>query len=102
MIFDKDTEAILRSEIIIADADNNSVGTTAEMGQVWGINYIFKRIGHILETAENAYELRILLAQLAGEIPYKEVHWQITDIPESGHRCSHSINQYLHGLMKDF
>jgi nucleoside 2-deoxyribosyltransferase len=54
-IFAKDTEAILESEIIIAEVDNNNVGTTSEMGQIWGINYMLKRInatGCIDQTAK--------------------------------------------------
>lgn len=104
MIFNKDTNAILKSQVIIADADNNSVGTTAEMGQIWGINYMINRLNEIIESATDPYEVSIMVSQLLDEIPYKEVLWQTTDvrdtdIPEAGHRRSHSMNQYLYGLM---
>lgn len=104
MIVKKDTDAILRSEIIIADVDNNSVGTTTEMGQIWGLNYMIERLQTIIEEATDSNEIAIKVKELLVEIPYKEVLWQTTDvrdtnIPEAGHRRSHSINQYLYGLM---
>lgn len=110
MIFDKDTKAMLDAEVIVVDVDNNSVGTTSEMGQMWGINYMIKRLDKILEDAENAENFAEYVAThvigLLMEIPYKNVYWQTTDIrdtntPESGHRRSHSINQYLYGMMLD-
>ncbi|MEX3713439.1 nucleoside 2-deoxyribosyltransferase [Cytobacillus horneckiae] len=104
MIVKKDTDAILCSEIIIADVDNNSVGTTTEMGQIWGLNYMVERLQTIIEEATDSNEIAIKVKELLVEIPYKEVLWQTTDvrdtnIPEAGHRRSHSINQYLYGLM---
>jgi hypothetical protein len=51
-------------------------------------------------------EFDLLVHDLMSEIPMKTVHWQTTDIrdtdiPESGHRRSHSLNQYLYGMMLD-
>lgn len=104
MIVKKDTDAILKSEIIIADVDNNSVGTTTEMGQIWGLNYMIKRLQTIIAESATQEEISNKLNELLIEIPYKEVLWQTTDvrdtdIPEAGHRRSHSMNQYLYGLM---
>jgi nucleoside 2-deoxyribosyltransferase len=113
MIFAKDTAALLEAEVIVVDVDNNSVGTTSEMGQMWGINYMLDRLAMIVQLANmewNEDDFNHAVAQgvkaLLNEIPHKEVHWQTTDvrdtdIPEAGHRRSHSINQYLYGMMLD-
>lgn len=105
-IFKKDTDAILKSNIIVVDVDNNSVGTTAEMGQVWGINFMLLKLQEIVVNANTSDDILEGLVNLINEIPFKQVHWQTTDvrdtdIPESGHRRSHSLNQYLYGMMLD-
>ncbi|MED1088317.1 nucleoside 2-deoxyribosyltransferase [Bacillus proteolyticus] len=110
-IFAKDTTAILESNIIIFDADNDSVGTTTEVGQVWGINYMRKRLVGILDNAANeglcADEVLYNIRNLLEEIPYKNVHWHNSDIrnvkraSETGLRRSFSLNQYLHGCLLD-
>jgi nucleoside 2-deoxyribosyltransferase len=124
MIFAKDTAAMLEAEVIVVDVDNNSVGTTAEMGQMWGVNYMLERIEKVFHTATEmtlekygnhwgeealAYQNQSIVLGLHAirlNIPKKEIHWQTTDvrdtdIPEAGHRRSHSINQYLYGMMLD-
>lgn len=105
-IFKKDTEAILQSEIIVADADNDSVGSTCEIGQIWGLNYMHKRIKEIMDSTKDDSELRDKLEALLEEVPYKEVYWQCTDVrnvdtTESGLRRSYSLNQYLYGCLLD-
>jgi hypothetical protein len=111
MIFAKDTQAMLDAEVIVVDVDNNSVGTTAEMGQMWGVNFMLELLDDIVRRSEDETnpdaKNRIIAAgvrNLMRAIPYKHVLWQTTDvrdtdIPESGHRRSHSLNQYLHGMM---
>lgn len=113
-IFMKDTAAILESDVVVADVANTSVGTTAEMGQVWGINYMLERLFDIVrkanaeETNEDDFNHSVVrgVERLLNKIPQKIVVWQTTDIRdtdimEHGHRRSHSINQYLYGMMLD-
>lgn len=105
MIFRKDTDAILKAKNIIFEADDNSVGTTTEVGQTWGINYMWGRIADVLMKNGDG-DLRKAFHDLLDEIPVKKVYWQITDvrhtdIPEVGARRSHSLNQYLHGCLLD-
>lgn len=98
-IFREDTKAILESDIIVADIHNDNVGTTFEMGQVWGINYMRDLIVEALLEKRNIWEV-------INKIPRKTVYWHTTDIrdtdiPEKGIRRSHSYNQYLIGGMLD-
>ncbi|MGM0846869.1 MAG: hypothetical protein ACQEUT_18075 [Bacillota bacterium] len=106
MIFSTDTKAILDSEIIVCDADNNSVGSTTEIGQIWGLNFMLGKLHEILLSSESDKEVADNLEALLQEIPMKKLYWQHTDIrhtdiKESGMRRSHSINQYLYGCLLD-
>lgn len=105
-IFTKDTAAILESEIIVAEVDNNSVGTICEMGQVWGVNYMLSRLAEVISTSESAQDVCKKLGNLLVEVPFKEVHWHTSDIRDTnimeyGYTRSHSYNQYLIGMMQD-
>jgi nucleoside 2-deoxyribosyltransferase len=108
-IFAKDTKAILDAEIIVIDADNDSVGTTCEIGQIWGVNYMLHRVHQIVNESESNDELAEKVHNLLEEIPVKRVYWQNTDIRyvkdadiyEKGLRRSYSLNQYLYGCLLD-
>lgn len=107
-IFRKDTEAILESDVVIFDADDDSVGTTTEIGQVWGVNYMHRRLTEALINSDGTdADFGKRVRKLLQEIPYKETYWQCTDIrnvpnaEERGLRRSYSLNQYLYGCLLD-
>lgn len=114
MIFEKDMDAILRSDVIIADVDDDSRGSICEVGAIWGINYIVKQLKQAVQKANreetNEDDFNHHLAQsvkaLLEAIPEKETYWHSTDIrhtniPESGMRRSFSLNQFVHGCLLD-
>lgn len=113
-IFAKDTNAILQSEVVVADVDNDSVGSVCEIGIIWGINYMLNQLHDILNRASD-FELetdrnqmiRTELEALLKRIPFKRVYWHCSDIrnvpgaTETGLRRSYSLNQYLYGCLLD-
>lgn len=107
-IFRKDTQAIIESETIIFDADDNNVGTTTEVGQVWGINFMLGEINKAIDESDGSYEdIGKKIMKILGRIPLKDVYWHNSDIrnvegiKEEGLRRSYSLNQYLHGCLLD-
>lgn len=113
MIHEKDFNALLYSEYIVADIANDSVGTSVEMGEMNGVNYMITRLKEIVRQA-NQNEIHLddfnhAVAQgvktLLNEIPQKKVLWHTSDVrdassaPEMSYRRSHSYNQYLIGTM---
>lgn len=105
-IFDKDTEAMLKSNVIIFDADNDSVGTSVEIGQMWGISLMHELIKQSLKMC-NKMTLQEFADIIFASIPEKKVRWHTTDvrntnIPEQGMRRSFSMNAYLHGCLCSF
>jgi len=114
-IFEKDTYAIVKAKNIIVDADDDNVGTSVEVGQIWGINFMLD----VLEQTKKQIEgfgfvnddfkagVSLLAEALKENIPHKQVYWQNTDIrnvegiQEEGLRRSFSLNQYLHGCLLD-
>ena len=115
-IFGQDTKALLDADTVIFDA-TGSIGTTTEIGQVWGLNYLIVRLNRILERSRDIYieggsekareYLFSSLTNLLNEVPFKEVYWHNSDIrnvrgiTESGLRRSYGFNQYLHGCLLD-
>jgi nucleoside 2-deoxyribosyltransferase len=111
-IFKQDTDRIMEAEIIVADVDNDSVGSSVEIGQIWGVNHVLNKLKDIFElsareTAKEDSDAFIAdgVMKLLEEIPTKKVLWQCTDIRnvpgsnETGLRRSYSINQYLYGCL---
>lgn len=104
-IFAKDTNAIMNSEIVVFDADNTSVGTTTEIGQVWGMNMMHSCLDDFIRCNPKA-TLEDYKDYLNKYIPRKKVYWHNTDIrhtftPEVGMRRTFSMNAYLHGCLID-
>lgn len=90
----KDSEAIRRSDLIVADVDNNSVGSCVEIGQIMEFNWWWDNMNKMKSLDE--------VKQFLQEFPKKKCHFHTTDIrhtdlPESGYRRSFSFNQYLVG-----
>lgn len=97
----KDSEAIRRSDLIIAEIDNNNVGSCVEVGQIMEFNWFRDWIVEILNNSDNK-NFRKNLITFLGKYPRKECHFhstdiRMTDLPESGYRRSFSFNQYLVG-----
>lgn len=104
-IFRQDTERILEAEIIVADADNDSVGSSVEIGQIWGVNYMLDRLEDALLNSNSDEEFGKAVRGIMREIPKKQLFWQCTDVrnvpglTETGLRRSYSLNQYLYGCL---
>ena len=102
-IFHKDTSAIRKSELIVAEVDNNNIGSCVEIGQIAEDNWWNDRVRYIVEHSESKEELLSALNYLIDvECPKKECYFHTTDIrhtdlKESGFRRSFSFNQYLIG-----
>lgn len=86
-IFFKDTEAMLKSDILIFEVDGNNIGTTTEVGQFAMVYELAGRYPHIQELQELA----------SKPVFFHTTDVRHTDIPEKGMRRSFSMNQYLHG-----
>ena len=85
-IFDKDTKAMMNADILIFEVSNNNVGTTAEIGQ-WAM------VHRLAKEGIGGDEIKKLAQK---PIFFHSTDVRDTDIPEIGHRRSHSYNQYLH------
>lgn len=97
----KDTEALRLSDLIIFDADNDSVGTSCEIGQMYEFMFWREEIVKALKSGDTECYLK----QLLDKYPNKTLYFHSTDlrfteIPEQGAYRSWSLNQYLHGLIR--
>lgn len=89
-IFEKDTRAMVESDILIFEVANNNVGTCVEIGQWAMIHWLSQ------ENPSN-----ILLRSLASKpIFFHSTDIRDTSIPETGYERSHSYNQYLIGAVE--
>lgn len=100
-IVKKDSDAIRKASLIIAEVDNNNVGSSVEIGQIMEFNWFRDKIDSIL-TFSGDKNLRSNLEEFLKQYPRKFVYCHTTDIrhtdlEEKGMRRSFSINQYLHG-----
>ena len=101
-IYKKDVEHIRKSKYIIADIDNDSVGTSCEVSAIAEMNYWIDLIGEVIDSHYNYESLLKGLNDILNTHPRKKVYCHTsdirhTDLPEIGTRRSFSINQYLHG-----
>ncbi len=97
-IVDKDSNAIRLSNIIIAEVDNNNVGSCVEIGQIMEFNWWHDNVNNILHSDDPIGGLEKFL----DNYPKKKCYFHTTDIrhtnlPEVGYRRSFSFNQYLVG-----
>lgn len=103
-IVKKDTEAIMKADVIIAEPDNNSVGSSVELGQIEVMNRYHKALAEMISSSKDDRECVQMLREFLKKYPHKEVYChngdiRRTDIPETGDRRSWSINQYLYGVV---
>lgn len=101
----KDTEHILESSIVIMDVDNDSVGSSVEMGQIYQFNWFHDKLIEILDNSESSADVVDELLHLLSKYPRKTVYCHTsdirhTDIPEKSVERSFSINQYLRGVCR--
>ena len=104
-IFKQDTKALLEADTTIFDA-TGSPGTTTEIGQVWGINYVLRELRksysealekqdrvlnssegkiyqEVREEASKAFYTTFtskVINDIMLKIPYKDVYWHNSDI----------------------
>src|SRR5690625_1724886 len=95
-IFGQDTKALLDADTVIFDA-TGSTGTTTEIGQVWGLNYLIVRLNRILERSRDIYieggsekareYLFSSLTNLLNKVPFKEVRSEehTSELQSRGH-----------------
>lgn len=100
----KDTQAIRASDVIIAEVDNDSVGSCVEIGQIDIMNQYHTELCDIIKNSQNEKEVCDKLNKFLLQNPYKEVYchngdMRRTSISEVGDRRSWSINQYLYGVV---
>ena len=103
-IVKKDTEAIMKADVIIAEPDNNSVGSSVELGQIEVMNRYHKALAEMISNSKDDRECVQMLREFLKKYPHKEVYChngdiRRTDISETGDRRSWSINQYLYGVV---
>lgn len=111
-IFSKDSDAIRKSKFILAEVDNNNVGSCVEIGQIAEFNWWYDKISKICEAGEGyvdrgyetlaGIETTNELRKLLDKYPKKEMVFHTSDIrhtniKEAGYRRSFSFNQYLVG-----
>lgn len=104
----KDTKAIIESDIIVIEPQDNAIGTMIELGQIKGMKDVSKMIINILSENQGRSEKIILeqISNLCYEMDGKIVfpHYEDirrTDIPEQGDRRSWGVNQYCYGVCLD-
>lgn len=98
----KDTAAIRKCDTIIAEVDNNSIGSICELAQIKEMNWFHEQIVDILRKNKDE-DLREKFQDLIKQVPFKTVYCfnddlRNTNIEEKGNRRSHYYNQYLHGI----
>lgn len=110
-IVEKDTNAIRKATLLIADVDNGSIGSLCEISQVKEMNWFNDKIRDIIirntdfengQTDGNSV-VKELMHLIDVEVPKKEIHFHSNDIrdtnlKESSYRRSHSYNQYAVGI----
>lgn len=99
----KDMEAIREADFIVAEVDNDSVGTSVEIGAIMEFNWFRDNVEDIVNDNMIDDERKIIeLSTFLKKYPRKRVEFHTTDIrhtdlEEKGMRRSFSINQFLHG-----
>lgn len=109
-IVKNDTKAILESDYIVIEPQENALGTMTELGQIKGMKDAGRLITKILEKYKNSennsyYGLSSELEDLARKLDKKVYpHYEDirrTDIEEVGDRRSWGVNQYVYGVCLD-
>lgn len=98
-IYGKDMDNLRHATHIVADVDNDSVGSTCEIGAIAEFNWFRNQLVNVMR--QNG-DLKTNLLLFLDEYPEKKVYFHTTDIrhtqlAERGMRRSFSINQFLHG-----
>lgn len=96
-IVKKDSQAIRESSLIIAETDNNNIGSCVEIGSIFEFNWWHDNMSKLVEQNDiNG------IKEFLERYPKKEIYFHTTDIRhtqlnEKGYRRSFSFNQYLVG-----
>lgn len=109
-IVKKDTDAIINSDYIVIEPQDDAKGTMVELGQIKGMKDASKMIMDVLtkfkeEGKEDYFELVKEMGKLAVKLDKKVYpHYEDirrTNIEECGDRRSLGINQYVYGVCLD-
>lgn len=98
-IFDQDTREILKSDVILADLDDDDMGLAMELGIAYACNHIR---GRLIEALANDEPVLDGVNSILSDIPKKRVYATCSDIrqdteDEKGIYKSWSLNQYYVG-----
>lgn len=109
-IVKNDTRAIIESDFIVIEPQDDAKGTMVELGQLKGMKDASRMINKLLEkykyigqvsNSDLFKELETLSKKLDKKVypHYEDI--RRTDLPECGDRRSWSVNQYVYGVCLD-
>lgn len=105
-----DTKAIIQSDIIVIEPQDDAKGTMVELGQIKGMKDASRMMHELIElfaeqNNDNFEDLKYEVLQLANKLDKKVYpHYEDIrrmDLPECGDRRSWSVNQYVYGVCLD-
>lgn len=101
-IFKGDTSAVLESDIILAELDDEDPGVCMELGIAYGVNYMLSLL-RTIDSDSNPEIVKALVLKITELMPKKKVYAHLTDIrvgssgEYDGHNVPFGINQYVAG-----
>lgn len=101
-VFSGDTEVIATSSVVMAELDREDVGVVAELGVVYGMNFILSHIEEILKGDKE--QVIPKLRKLLNDFPIKQVVSHYSDIrfdsANKYHLPTASLNHYFLGMLE--
>ena len=98
-IVEKDTRAMLESDVVIFDYQRFAEGTIAEIGQMKGMRDMAQMILDNIDSRDKIIDLCTSMLSKKIYVHCEDV--RRTNIPEQGDRRSFGVNQYVYGVAKD-
>lgn len=109
-IVKNDTRAIIESDIIVIEPQDDAKGTMVELGQLKGMKDASRMMNELIElfaeqNNDSFEDLKYEVLQLANKLDKKVYpHYEDIrrmDLPECADRRSWSVNQYVYGVCLD-
>lgn len=109
-IVKNDTRAIIESDIIVIEPQDDAKGTMVELGQLKGMKDASRMMNELIElfaeqNNDSFEDLKYEILQLANKLDKKVYpHYEDIrrmDLPECADRRSWSVNQYVYGVCLD-
>lgn len=109
-IVKNDTRAIIESDFIVIEPQDDAKGTMVELGQLKGMKDASRLINNLIDRFKeqnnaNFEDLEYEIIKLADKLDKKVYpHYEDirrTDLPECGDRRSWAVNQYVYGVCLD-